>query len=373
MLETMEIFKNLPGGKKEPGANCKKCGCATCMMFALKLSKGQIDYKKCDKIPPDLTEKIEQSQKIQQKEVLLGNKKIGGETVMYRHEKTFINPTGLFVTLKSNDKEKLKRILDFKIQSIGVDFTLDGVMLEDKDEETIKTLKENNLNVIFREDIKNFQEVKEQSTDKMVEELTFIRKKAIIERDEKYSEPVFVHLKEENPLRLSAKMSALICKYASLIITDTFDEAVFTTMITLRQNIFTDPEKPLQVEAKVYEFNNPDENALVFLTTNFALTYFAVANELSSIKQGSYLVITPSEGMSVLTAWSAEKITSEIASRVIEASEILNKVKNKRLIIPGLLSDLKEDLENSLKNWKVITGPIEAYKLPEFVRNLDAN
>ena len=371
MLETMEIFKHLPGGKKEAGANCKECGCMTCMMFALKLSKGQIDYKKCNKIPPELIEKIEQSQKIQQKEVTLGNIKIGGETVMYRHEKTFINPTGLFVKLKSNDKEKLERILNFKIQSIGVDFTLDGVLLEDKDEKTINALKNNNINVIFQDDIKKLQEVKEQSIDKMVEELTFIRQKAIVERDEKYSEPTYVYLKEQDPFKLCSKMSALVCKYASLIITDLFDEAVFTTIITLRQNIFTDPEKPLQVESKIYEFNNPDENALVFLTTNFALTYFAVANELSSIKQGSYLVITPSEGMSVLTAWSAEKITSEIASRVVEASEILNKVKNKRLIIPGLLSDLRDGLEKSLKDWKVIIGPIEAYKLPEFVKNLD--
>lgn len=120
----------------------------------------------------------------------------------------------------------------------------------------------------------------------------------------------------------------------------------------------------------MYEFNNPDENALVFMTTNFALSYFAVANELSSLKCGSYLVITPSEGMSVLTAWSAQKITADIASRVVSASNILDKVKNKQLIIPGLLSDLKDELQEVLPEWKIVVGTTEAYKIPEFVREL---
>ena len=157
-----------------------------------------------------------------------------------------------------------------------------------------------------------------------------------------------------------------------MLIFEEFNEALFASLITLRMNIFTDPQKPLQVESKVYEFNNPDENALVFLTTNFALSYFAVANELSSLKYGSYLVITPSEGMSVLTAWSAQKITADIASKVINANEILNKVKIKRIIIPGLLADLKDELQEALPNWEIVVGVAEAYKIPDFVKSITA-
>ena len=229
------------------------------------------------------------------------------------------------------------------------------------------------LGVNFFDDsfLKNLQEVEYTNLKDTVENLVRIRKKAIIDRDEKFCAPTFVHLKTPDYAALSVISSTLLCKYANMLIFDYFNEALFTSLITLRMNIFTDPQKPLQVESKVYEFNNPDENALVFLTTNFALSYFAVANELSSIPRGSYLVITPSEGMSVLTAWSAQKITAEIASKVVNAHNILDKVKNKNLIIPGLLSDLREELQEALPEWKIIVGTTEAYKIPEFVKNLD--
>ena len=75
--------------------------------------------------------------------------------------------------------------------------------------------------------------------------------------------------------------------------------------------------------------------------------------------------------MSVLTAWSAEKITSDIASRVIEANSVLDKVKHKRLILPGLLSDLKDELQEKMPNWEIVVGCIEAYKIGDFVNSLD--
>ena len=149
---------------------------------------------------------------------------------------------------------------------------------------------------------------------------------------------------------------------------DCIDEAVVSSLVTLRLNIFTDPELPLKVDSKVYEFNNPNENSLVFLTTNFALTYFAVANELSQLKRSSYLVVTPSEGMSVLTAWSAEKITAQIASKIVRESKVLETIKNKKLIIPGYLADLQEELQEELPEWEVIIGTKEAYQIPAAVR-----
>ena len=374
-LGAMDIFKFLPAGKREANANCKKCGCATCMMFAMKLSKGQAEPSKCPFLPPELAEKLEHNSKIQQKTLTLGNLKIGGETVLYRHEKTFISPTVLVVELDSKNadyKDKLKRILNFEIECIGEKYRIDAVYFKNPLEGDVEKIKQLGIEIIDDNFLSKMRNVDYKSLTQTIDELTKIRKAAIIDRDEKFSDPTGVRLAGHDFLSICLIASALVCKYANMLIFEEFDEALFASLMTLRMNIFTDPQKPLQVESKVYEFNNPDENALVFLTTNFALSYFAVANELSTLKCGSYLVITPSEGMSVLTAWSAQKITADIASKVVNANEILNKVKVKRIIIPGLLSDLKDELQQALPDWEIVVGTTEAYKLPDFIKKLTA-
>ncbi len=383
-LGTMEIFKFLPAAKKTENANCKKCGSSGCMMFAVKLAKGEIDYKICPHLPQELIEKLSYANKIQQETVVIkGSAKdlvVGGEKVMFRHDKTFINPPPLIVMLDCNNKnfdKVLDKISKFKIEQIGETYTVEGVCLKEasfeKKEAAIEKIKEKGLNFVSLDDLRLLQEVADEAFQKTLSTLQFIRQKAIIERDEDYLKPVFIHIKDSCIETICAKACAYICKYASLLLFDVFDEALFTTLFILRQNIFTDPQMPLQVESKVYEFNNPNENAHVFLTTNFALSYFAVANEISNLANGAYLVITPSDGMSVLTAWSAQKITAEIASKVISANNILDKIKNKRLIIPGLLADLKNELQIALPNWEIIPGTIEACKIPEFIKKLDEN
>ncbi len=386
-LGTMDIFKTLPAAKKTENANCKKCGCAGCMMFAVKLAKNEADIASCPFAPVELVEKLSVSRKVQQETVEIkgstGVLTVGGEKVMFRHEKTFINPPPLLVELDfeaSDFEEKLNRIANFKIENIGEEFTIEGVLLKnssknptgsEKFEEAKAKIEAAGVNFIPQKALEALQNVPDGDFQTTLKSLIEIRHKAIVERNSDFSKPVYLHLADNNVETLCAKASAYICKYASCLVFDTFDEALFTTLYTLRQNIYTDPEMPLQVESKVYEFNNPDENAYVFLTTNFALSYFAVANEISNLHKGSYLVITPSEGMSVLTAWSAQKITAEIASRVVSANSVLHAVKNKKLIIPGLLADLKEELEAALPGWEVIPGTIEAYKIPEFVRRLE--
>ena len=155
-----------------------------------------------------------------------------------------------------------------------------------------------------------------------------------------------------------------------MLVFEDFSEELLASLLTLRQNIFTDPQKPLQIEPKVYEFNNPDENSIIFLTTNFALTYFAVANELESLNVGTYLIVTPSEGMSVLTAWSAEKFTAQIVAKAVEKSGLYNKVKNKKIYIPGLLSHMQKELQEAVPDFEICVGTTEAYLLKDFVKNL---
>ena len=372
-LGAMDIFKLLPGGKRSENANCKKCGCATCMMFAIKLSKGQCDGSLCPYMDDELSQKLAHSRKVQQQTLKLGRLTVGGENVMYRHEKTFINPCVYAITLDSKSpdfEEKLSRILNFEIECVGNKYKIDAVYFKNPVNSAIQALKEKGIEILDDDFLLNMHEVEYTTLDDTILNLANIRYQAVIKRNEEFSKPVYVKLYGDDYCSLCAIASALVCKYANLIIFENLNEALLSSIITLRLNIYTDPQKPLQVESKVYEFNNPDENALVFLTTNFALSYFAVANELSGLKCGSYLVITPSEGMSVLTAWSAQKITAEIASKVVSANSILDKVKNRRIIIPGLLSDLREELQEALPDWKIVVGTTEAYKIPDFVKKL---
>lgn len=159
-----------------------------------------------------------------------------------------------------------------------------------------------------------------------------------------------------------------------MLVFEDFNPQLITSLMTLRQNIFTDPQKPLQVNSKIYEFNNPDENSLIFMTTNFALTFFAVANELENLNKPSYLIVIPSDGMSVLTAWSAEKFTAQIVTNTLKKFEFDKKVKNRQIIIPGLLAHMKEELEEEFRNsnfdFEIIIGTVDAFAINDFVKKI---
>ncbi len=401
-LTGMQIFKYLPGAKKAEGTNCKQCGCPTCMAFALKLAKQQVAIEKCPHIPSELKEMFCEASKIQQHEIKLSHTLVtGGENVMYRHDKTFVNRTVIAVWLDSDDKDfdkKLEQISNYEIERIGEKFKVDAIYLTGKNLETA-TKKVEAKSIAAISEIapysivkgKDFETIEKSSQQALaqnkkdiileleygnkrlqdiVEELTLIRRAAIIKRYEPFTYPVMVKIpRDMDTLQIAASASVLLCRYASIIVLPFFNEAILSTLFTLRQNIYTNPQKPLQVEAKVYEFNEPDKNAPVLLTTNFALTYFAVAAELESLPFGSYLVVTPSDGMSVLTAWSADKFTAELVARSVKNFELAQKVNTRKIIIPGLLAHMRDELQEAMPEWEIITGTIEACQIPEFLKN----
>lgn len=401
-LTGMQIFKYLPGAKKAEGTNCKQCGCPTCMAFALKLAKQQVAIEKCPHIPSELKEMFCEASKIQQHEIKLSDTLVtGGENVMYRHDKTFVNRTVIAVWLDSDDKDfdkKLEQISNYEIERIGEKFKVDAIYLTGKNLETatkkveaksiaaiseiapysivkgkdFETLEKSSQQALAqnKKDIILELEYGNKRLQDIVEELTLIRRAAIIKRYEPFTYPVMVKIpRDMDTLQIAASASVLLCRYASIIVLPFFNEAILSTLFTLRQNIYTNPQKPLQVEAKVYEFNEPDKNAPVLLTTNFALTYFAVAAELESLPFGSYLVVTPSDGMSVLTAWSADKFTAELVARSVKNFELAQKVNTRKIIIPGLLAHMREELQEAMPEWEIITGTIEACQIPEFLKN----
>lgn len=372
-LSGLQIFKYLPAAKKAENSNCKKCGCPTCMAFALKLAKKQVEIESCPYTPEDLKEFFVQNSKHPQNTVEINGLKIGGENVLYRHEKTFVNKTAIAILIDTQEKgwqEKLKRVRDFEITRVSETLKIDLVILKGEAPEELTK----GLNVISYEGFKSLpvEIIEDSDFKKTREKLIEIRTKAIKEKDEKFAKPVCVVLRGHSE-DLCARASFYICKYANMLVFDVFDEALISTLMTLRQNIFTDPQKPLQVEAKIYEFNNPDENSLIFMTTNFALTFFAVANELESLNVPSYLIVTPADGMSVLTAWSAEKFTAQMVAKILRKWDFANKVKNRKIIIPGLLAHMKEELEEEIHkagdDFEIVVGTVEAYAISDFVKD----
>jgi acetyl-CoA decarbonylase/synthase complex subunit gamma len=138
-------------------------------------------------------------------------------------------------------------------------------------------------------------------------------------------------------------------------------------LLVLRQNIFTDPRVPLAVEQKIYEIGTVTEESPVLLTTNFALTYFAVASEIENSKIPAYLCVKDTEGLCVLAAWSTGKFSGDTAGPFLKKIGVGDKVKNKRVIIPGFAARIKGELEEELQGWEVVVGPREASDLPAFL------
>ncbi len=371
-LSGLQIFKYLPAAKKAEHSNCKECGCPTCMAFALKLAKKQIELSKCSYAPDELKEFFEINSKQPQKTVEINGLKIGGENVLYRHEKTFVNRTAIavIVDLKDNDwQKKLERLSSFEITRVNETMKIDLVILKNNTSNFVPS----GINFINYEDFERLPFIfLEDDFSNTKEKLVEIRTKAILEKDETCSHPVCVRMKTTDELSQCARAAYYLCKYANILVFENFSESMISSLMTLRQNIFTDPQKPLQVESKIYEFNNPDENSLIFMTTNFALTFFAVANELEGLNVPSYLIVTPADGMSVLTAWSAEKFTAKMVANTLKKWDFVNRVKNRKIIIPGLLAHMKEELEEEIKDFEIVVGTVEAYAIGDFVKDYTA-
>ena len=164
-----------------------------------------------------------------------------------------------------------------------------------------------------------------------------------------------------------------IAKYAGFIVLESFDPAALYPLLVLRQNIYTDPQKPIQVQPGVYEINSPDGNAPVLVTTNFSITYFAVANEVEGAGWPAWLVVTDAEGMSVLTAWAAGKFDAERIAKSVKGFGVAEKVGHQRLIIPGQVAVLSGELEEELPGWQIMVGPREAVDIGAFLKAMWPN
>ncbi len=162
--------------------------------------------------------------------------------------------------------------------------------------------------------------------------------------------------------------SMLVTRYADLMIMHGTEGWALLPLTVLRQNLYTDPRKPVAVEPGLRTFGNPDENAPVLMTSNFALTYYTVAQDIESLGKPAYLLVVNSEGTAIDSGVAGRKLTAETVADAIKESKIEEKVKHRKLIIPGKAARISGEIEG-LSNWQVLVGPRDSSGIAKFLQD----
>ena len=199
--------------------------------------------------------------------------------------------------------------------------------------------------------------------------LTHIRRLAIKKKFRPFGYPVIAYTSKNEPLAEIAEASVYVCKYASAIVLKASAKAHLLPLMSLRQNIYTDPQKPIQVEPVLHSVGDVNENSPVYITTNFSLTYYSVEGEVEATKIPSYILPIDTDGTSVLTAYAAGKFEPEKIADALAKSGVADKVSHRNLIIPGYVAVISGKLQE-VSGWKVIVGPREASGILSFARSL---
>jgi len=179
---------------------------------------------------------------------------------------------------------------------------------------------------------------------------------------------VFPAEMSDNPLKETVIASAFIAKYAAIIVMSDFEGETVFPLLLQRLNIYTDPQRPMTTSQGIYPNNNPDENSPVMITCNFSLTYFIVSGEIENSRIPTWLLVMDTEGLSVMTAWAAGKFVADTVGPFVKKSGIADKVKHRKIIIPGYAAGILGDLEEELQGWEITVGPREAAHIPAFMR-----
>lgn len=197
-----------------------------------------------------------------------------------------------------------------------------------------------------------------------------LRRLALLKKFKALGYPTIVFPAEmtDNPLKESLIASALIAKYAGIVVLSDFRGETLFPLLVARLNLYTDPQRPLATPEGIYEINGPDENSPVAITSNFSLTYFIVSGEIENTRMPSHLLIKDTEGLSVMTAWAAGKFGADNIGGFVKKCGIAERVKHRKLIIPGYISMESGGLEEELPDWEVMVGPREASHLMSYLK-----
>ncbi len=437
-LKGLDIFK------MSPKKNCKECGSPTCMAFCMKVAQGAVEIDKCPYFSDEAKAMLNEQTAPPMKTITVGEHKLGGETVLFRHEKTLVNKNLYAVSVCTcmdeatvDAKLAAAQVVDYErigermyvefvqvannqadpavyaalvkkaaalgrplvlecwdvecakaaLEVAGKNVILDGATPDNWEAMNAVATAAGVVLGVWAENISDlYDTVKKLEgkgnknlvldvTGKTVKETlanaVLVRRTAIKDGDRSFGYPSIVNLaKLTRDERLQTAYASMFTeKYASIIVMSGMTYAQALPLYGLRQNIFTDPQKPMKVEAKVYPLNGADENSPCALTVDFALTYFLVSGELERSNQPVNLIITDASGMSVLTAWAAGKFSSTTVKKTFQELDIENKIKNRTLIIPGKVAVMKGEIQEKLPGWNVVVGPLEAVQLPKYMKD----
>jgi acetyl-CoA decarbonylase/synthase complex subunit gamma len=207
--------------------------------------------------------------------------------------------------------------------------------------------------------------------------LTMIRRAACKRGDELFGFPIIgvpmtawlekTDVPEINMWNEAYLTSMLITRYADVLVIHSAEGWVLLPTTILRENIYTDPRRPVAVEAGLKTFGQPDENSPVMMTSNFALTYYTVASDIESSGISGYLVVVDTEGLAVECAVAGRKLTSEKIAEAIKQVKLEEKVKHRKLIIPGKAARLSGEIQE-LSGWEVLVGPQDSSEIPKYLQ-----
>jgi len=441
-LSGVEIFKLLPK------TNCKKCGSPTCLAFAMKLAQRQASIDSCPDVSEEAKQKLGEASAPPIRPITFGAGdkavKMGEETVLFRHDKKFVNPCAFAVeikdTLSEDDIAKTcQQVVDSEIDRVGQKLRVDAIMISNtsgdagKLEAAAKVVaaKASGVPVIINttnpqaaeaavklfadkrpiiyganasnaEAMANLAKANKaiigiaangldeltELTDKIkgfgvddlvldsgarrvkdiIEHNTLIRRAAIKKGVKTVGYPLINFMQREDSMLEGLVAAVGVAKYASIIVMSSIEKWKNLALFTLRQNIYTDPQVPMQVEQKIYNIGEPTADSPLFITTNFSLTYFIVSGEIENSRVASRLAVMDCEGLSVLTAWAAGKFTASKIAQFIQESGIEKDVSHKELILPGYVAILSGAVEEKLPGWKITVGPREANTIPAFLK-----
>ncbi len=437
--------KGLDIFKLSPKKNCKECGVPTCMAFCMKVAQGALPIEKCPYMSDEAIALLSEATAPPMKAIEVGGLKLGGETVMTRHEKTFVNRNRFAVSLctcmddaavdaklaemKAVDYERIgeREYVEFLLVHDGGDgerlaelckkaaaaeraviIDTDSVdnaklalaaigdtkpLLNGANKDNYEAmsalaveagvvlgvkgadLAELHDTVAALEKLENKNlviDVTGATIKETFANAVLVRRTALKDGDRTFGYPSIVNLAKlcHGDVHMETALASLFTmKYGSIVVMETMRYAEALPLYGLRQNVFTDPQKPMKVEPGIYPINGATPDDPCALTVDFALTYFLVSGELERSKVPINLLITDASGMSVLTAWAAGKFSSGSIKKFFDEYDIAGKINNRTLIIPGKSAVMKGDIQDKLSDWNVVVGTREAVELVKYLRD----
>ena len=206
-----------------------------------------------------------------------------------------------------------------------------------------------------------------RETAQVIADMTQIRRLAVKKRHRPFGYPTIAFTSEEDPLEEELQAVAYTAKYASIVVMKDMSKARVIGLLSWRQNVFTDPQKPVAVVPNLYEIGAVTPDSPVYVTTSFSLSYYSVEGEVEASRIPSYIIAIDTDGTSVLTAWAAGKFGGEHIAAAIKEYDLESKVNHKKIVIPGFVAVIAAKLKEE-SGWEVIVGPKEASGISGFAK-----